>query len=80
MGKMTTTKEPAATGDLDFANECGVAEEGREVVLIGPSFPLSAQPRIDIANEKSPGSNTAELIFGTPPKKWTAKAQSVWLV
>jgi len=60
---MTTTKEPAATGDLDFANECGVAEEGREVVLIGPSFPLSAQPRIDIANEKSPGSNTAELIF-----------------
>jgi len=60
---MTTTKEPAATGDLDFANECGVAEEGREVVLIGLSFPLSAPPRTDIANEKSPGSNTAELIF-----------------
>jgi len=62
---MTTTKEPAAAGnyDSDFANERGAEEVRRELVFVGPSFPLSARPRTDIANEKSPHQKTIELIF-----------------
>ncbi len=62
---MTTTKEPTAAGNynLDFANERGAEEAGREVDLIGPSFPLWPQARADISNEKSPRQKTIELIF-----------------
>ena len=60
---MTTTEKPGAASTYDFANERGTEEEEREVLLVGPSFSLFPEPRIDISNEKSPGSNKAELIF-----------------
>lgn len=64
---MTTTEKPAAAGNSDFANERGAEEEGPgEVLFVGPSFPLfplSAQPRTDISNEKSSDQQTIKLIF-----------------
>jgi len=32
-------------------------------IFIGPTFALRARPRADMANQKSPGTNTVELIF-----------------
>ena len=65
MSGKTETGEAAAAGDdnLDFANERGFESEGKEVLLVGPSFPVMKQHRAEMSNEKSPGTKTVELIF-----------------
>jgi hypothetical protein len=69
MRGMTAGREAVAAGNDSSSPPGGPQLSGSESgehdleIIVGPSFALRAQLGKDIANQKAPGANTAELIF-----------------